>query len=483
MAKQILTVKNFNGGFSDSEKEGIKGAFLNGQSLDLHTEPTSVTVLPQSVDISGGQVTGNIKWIVSGKPYDTNVYFIDEDGQLYRLTNADVFSVVTQIANCVGQGLELHSDYLYYTQNTQLGRYGTLSSGVPTFDDDFQVSLNPTNASGFAPLKAFKEGLAVGNGNDLGWWDGAVWDQDRIILPPGFNIRCLEVLDEFLVIGAWRGDSITDSEEGYAFFWDGSSTTFNFFVNIPEGGINALLNSRNRLLSIVGSSGIVYLGHSPFTKMQQLPRMTPKKYIEVYPGAVTNWKGMALIGFSADTDNADILQGVWQWGARSDKYIEVLNFAYPISTGTVTGTGVQITAIKGIGDRLYIARNDNADHGVDRVLQTNAPYATAFWESLIFDDNRPGDEKQAQILKVTHKPLQAGESIQLGFQPNRSGSFTFDIANTVVGTTETRYPIDSAISRFYECQLRVNIVTAPTSAPTLTSVALYYDDGKTEEVF
>ena len=208
MARQLLTINQFYRGISPSNKLGDVGYFNFAQNMDIYSEPTSVTLNPKTVKESGTVVTGLIKWFVEGEPYDFNLYAVDENGAIYQRTSLGVWSIIQSTANCVGQGLGMFSDYLYYVQNTQIGRYGPLS-GVPSFTDNWQTGLNDTSVFGFAPFKAFRAGFAVGNENDLAWYDGSVWTQNRITLPIGFHIRSLEVVDEYLAIAAWRGGAIT----------------------------------------------------------------------------------------------------------------------------------------------------------------------------------------------------------------------------------------------------------------------------------
>lgn len=487
MSKRILPVTSFFGGISDSEKVGTTGTCFASRNINIFDEPTQITLNPATSKVSGSTVTELIKWTKEATPHNTKIYFYGDQGGIYVCDfDGTNWSLLQATSNSGGQGLEVHDDYLYYTQNTQIGRYGPLS-GAAAFTDAWQTGLNDTSSSiqtaNFAPIKAFRAGFAVGNGNDLGWWDGAVWTQNRIILPPGFNIRTLDVIDEFLVIGAWRGAAITDTEQGYAFFWDGDSTTFNHFVEIPEGGINAMLNSRNRLISMVGSSGILYLNYSPFQKVQKVPFVPISKSVELFPGAMTNWKGIAHMGIAGITDSDTLQAGVYQYGARSDRYPEGWVIGYTLSTGLTTGTSIQIGSVHGIGAQMYIGWRNGASYGVDRVSIASNPFASGTWESLIFDDERPFDEKQALVLKVTHKALASGESLQLGYKTNRATSYTTGTANSTVGSTQTRLIIPPADARFYEFQFEIILATSGATSPTVTSAALLYDDLLEEEDF
>ncbi len=480
MAKQLYSVRLFNGGIAESIKQGASpGAFYFGKRLNIFGDPTELTINPALSKVSGSTVVDLVKWIVPGTPHSTNIYYYGDAGHIYSSTNAGAsWADLRTVSNSGGQGLEVHGDYLYYTQDTQIGRYGLLS-GSPSFTDNWQTSLNDTSTTNFAPIKAFKEGLAVGNGNDLGWWDGSTWTQNKVVLPPGFNIRSLEVVDEFLAIGTWRGTSITASEDNYVFFWDGSATTFNFFVQ-TDGPVNALLNNKNRLMTIQGSEGAIYLNYAPFTHVHNIPFIDPDEYAEVFPGAVSNWRGKALIGAAGNTDAAGLYTGIYQLGSRNDKYTEALNYGFTPSHGNETGITRNIGAVKGLGNQMYVGWKDASSYGVDRVTTASAPYATGIYEGVLVDDKRPAKEKLALTLRADHIALLANETIQLGYKTNRASSYTTGDANAADDSTKTRLPIQASKARFNEHQFEV-ILGATTTSPKVTALSFLYDDLKEEE--
>lgn len=490
-APKILSTKYFQGGIAESEKIGLQGAFAFGQSLNIYQDPTKMTLMPAPTKISSTTVVDLIKWFVPGAPFNTNIYSYDTSGNIYSTTASGTTTLLRTVSSSKGQGFELHgstgSDYLYYVQNTQVGRYGPLS-GSPAFTDNWQTGLTDTSAIGFAPAKAFKEGIAIGHGNKMAWWDGSVWTLAKLTLPPGMNIRCFEVIDEYLAIGTYRSVSgaITDSDEGYIFLWDGSSITFNFFVSVPDGAVNSMLNSRNRLLINAGTSGIIYLksttylNMTPFQKAHQLPKLPLGNYVEVYPGAMTNWKGLSYIGFGANTDSSAIYQGLYAWGQKSDRYPECLNYCFPISTGTVNSTSLKIGAVQGVGNNCYIGWRDGANYGIDKLVNNGTPYTSGTWESLIFDDEQPGQQSKAITLKATHLALNSGETVQLGYKNNRAANYTTGSANGTVGSTETRFPVPLSDGRFNEFQFECILGTNTTTSPTITSIGLEYQDLKEE---
>jgi len=481
MAKKVLIVSQFFGGISESKKQGLPGSCQFARNLNIYDEPTELTLNPATAKESGSTVTGLVKWMVPGSPYDTRLYAYDDGGKIYdRQTNGTWTSLRT-VASSVGQGLEVFNDRLYYAQNTQLGRSSSIVAGSLTFTDNYRTGLTDTSAIGFAPLKAFHGKLYMGHGNLLLETDGSATPTNaKLTLPAGVYIRALEIIGEFLVLGTWSGTSITDSSRGTLHFWDGVSTDVNFAIDQSEGAVNALLNSNNRLLSIIGESGYIYMGYEPFTKVSKIPKLEFSKYAEIFPGAVTNWKGISMFGIS-NTDSSSIVNAVYQYGSKSGKYPEALTCGYTISTGSTTGTTVKIGAIRGVGDELFIGWRDGSSYGVDKVVQTASPFASGSWESSIFDDGNPAIEKESFTLKASHKSLASGESVQLGYRRNRDTNFTTGTANSTVGSRTTTLSIPLTTSRFEEFEFEVILATSGSTSPTVTSVSLGYNSNDQEE--
>lgn len=474
--KRVLNQQTFNGGIAESEKEGIAGSSFFSKHLNIYDDPRSIQLFPAPIKVSGDTVTGLVKWIVPATGYNTKTYFYDWSGSIYSQSSAGVWTFLQTTPSSSGQGMDVHDDYLYYSQAIQIGRYGPLS-GSPTFTDNWHTGLNDTSASTFAPVKAFKEGLAVGHGNKIGWWDGAVWTVDRIELPPGFNIRSLEVFNEYLVIGCYRGAQIVDNEEGYLFFWDGSSDTFNYFVTAQDGGVAALLNTKNRLISFLGADGSFYIDYQPFTKIQQIPKIKFSEYVDIYPGALTNWRSLSFFGISGGTDTTEMLRGVYAYGSTSSKYAPALCYAFTISTGR-SGQTVRIGAVKGIGNNLYISWQDGVLFGVDKVTNSGDCYTSGYFEQLIFDNNTTYRDKRVDRIKATHLALETGQGIQVSTSIERA-----DYIDGAINSSgdETNFTPESL--RFKEIQNKVTLISSSGDSPVVTSLAMLFDDQKEEQQF
>lgn len=481
MSKQILWQKDFYGGISHGKKIGAQGSFRYAEAADIHKDPNEWTILPAASKVSGSTVDSLVKWIVDGSPYNDKRYFYAENGKIFEEDSGGTWSSLRTVSSSGGQGLEIHDNYLYYTQDTQIGRYGLLD-GTPSFTDNWQTGLNDTSDTNIAPLKAFKEGLAVGHGDQLGWWDGAVWDDDRLVFPPDFQVRSITIIDGFIMIGAWRGDAVTDAEEGYIFEWDGSASTFTDFYP-TNGAPNAMANTDNQFAMVAGKNGNIYRGYDPASKVHRVPNKLETEYIEVLPGAMSTWNDQIVIGFGGATDSTTIPQGVYVYGAKDEMFPPVLNYSYLPSTGTQTGTGLKIGAVKGIGDVMYFSWKDGSSYGVDKVDPSNNPAATARMETLIHDDGRTHSDKMIEVFKVTHEPLVSGQSVKIQMAADRAASFTTLVTNSTVGSVETRIPVDSSDMKYREMEMAVEIAASGANAPVVTGMGFLWDDLMQEKIF
>lgn len=481
MALQATYISGGSGGISIAKKVGQQGSFRFGTHLNITDDPNELTLNLTGTKKSASIVTGLVKWIVDGTPFDTNRYAYDDAGNIYKIDSSDTFTLLRGVSNSHGQGLEIQADYLYYTQNTQIGRYGPLS-GTPVFTDAWQTGLDDTSTSLFAPITVLNDKLIVGHGNNVATWDGAIWTLAALTLPAQLNVRAVSRTDQYILVGAWRGTAVTASEDGYVYLWDALSDTFN--DSYPtEGGLNAINYYCNSLFSIQGKNGVIYTDTSPFNKAHQIPKLEIKKYVEVFPGAISTWQNMTFFGIS-NSDSSNVTRGVYSWGSKqSSVFPDALNYAYTISTGN-NGSTVQIGAVKGIGNDLYIAWKDGAVYGVDKIDETSSYALSGTYESMIEDAGSAGNQKAGVAVTVSHLPLASGESIAINYRHDRQSSFQTGVTNATLNDTSTKL-YNTGLpgaegSRFREWEWQTVLNGGGSSTPTVTDQVFIYDDLKEE---
>lgn len=352
----------------------------------------------------------------------------------------------------------------------------TTASDLETVDYHtfFGILVADTN---FHPLIDFDDGstgiVVVGNERYLGVWDEDTYNPNKIIFPPGFKCWSLTKDQEFVVAGCFKGDSLNTAEEARLFFWDGISPTLNFSRAISMGAPSALHNSKGRLIGVYGTSGEVYLGSEPFQRIQEVPKLARGKLVETFPGAITDWQGLTILGFGANTDDGSSMeQGAYAWGHRDDKLPEVLAYLGPITTGTTQATTLEIGMVKGFGKDLYIGWRDNTTYGVDKIIKTDNPVTAGSWESLIFDNGNPKKEKLSYKLVITFGALASGETVTPKTKIDRASSFTTGTTVSTVGATSAEVLLNK---RFKEIEIGFDWVTSTTFLK-ITGIEFYFND-------
>lgn len=328
------------------------------------------------------------------------------------------------------------------------------------------------------------QGMVIGNGNFLALYDGIAYrttgqgeGNERLKFAKEEKVRALALVGDYLAVGVWRGNNIADHGSSRVYFWDGSATFVNAFKDVP-GEINAMVTGDDGLLYIwYGGAGEIAVYDGSLTKVRQLNFLGENKYMEVYPGAVTNWNGIPRFGISGG-DTTTLIRGVYSYGRRSKDYPRTLNLDHVISTGS-TDSDVRIGALLGVGPAEFLVgwRDDTA-YGVD-MIDTSNDLASGTWESLIFDADAPTAEKLLSSIKLVFEALANGQSFTVEFKRDResswqsAGSVTY--ANTSNGTrTAKSLPIPALKKRFKELQLKITLASSTANAPKLLAIATYF---------
>lgn len=433
----------------------------------------------KSVQINVATVGTTADWTVTVHDPADNVIATKTIANASMATGDVSFTFATPWRPVIGASYHFHVT-VSNTTGTPALVTGTASDlETADFHTFYQILVTDVD---FHPMCQHINLLCVGNERYVATWDGIPggtsdnYQANRIVLPAGWKVRDLESTGEYLAIVAWKGTSITDFDESMIFFWDGYSSTYNFFIPIKEGVVTSAVPLEGRLYWIT-NRGDIFMWDGTVTKLHTIPGLTQQTYVDVYPDAMRNFQGLIRIGVAGTTNSAVVEQGVYTYGTKTSAYPESLSFDYPISTGTRKATTLKIGALGVRGNTLFISWDDNGTYGVDVVTTTAAPFATGVYESLIVNDDIPWKEKLAQVITVEHTALAANESIQIGYDIDSSGTFTTGTANTTTGSTNTRLNINN---RFKEIQIQVT-VTAVATTPDVTSISFAYNPLDTED--
>lgn len=469
--ENLWLIKNFSGGLADEDERGIPGSFRYGEQLDYRGDPSYLTGVNAPTKNSGTVIPALPKWI---EKYGTDIYVYAGDNHIYK-KGSPWTDEHTNGQTGVGNGMAVMGSILYYASNAKLGSYNGAA-----WTDSAQNFANGT-AGEWHPMKVFggAGGLCIGDGRNIAVldYDGVTWDNDVLILPLGERIKCLEIFGDYLAIGCWRGTNIYDNNEAHIYLWDGTSSTYNHKITFQESGIHALLNTPNGLMIIAGIKGNVYMYNGGgVSLLKQLPGITKNgtTYIEPYPGAITIYRGLPLIGVAGAGDDTAAYKGVFSWGSINKNYPETLNYEYLISTGTKTGTTCFIGTIKAVSDQeLYIGWRDNTSYGVDLIHATNK-VASCTYETLWFDGKIPFQEKDFKTFILTFNDLANGESITLKYRKDTETSWTtIGVVSNTGNPAENFYKFNYGI-KARRVQLQVILAGTNNTLPKLRSVGVLW---------
>jgi hypothetical protein len=326
------------------------------------------------------------------------------------------------------------------------------------------------------PMEEFLNFLVIGNERYIAKWDQATYEPNFISLPAGFKVRTISKQDEFLAIGAYKGATPRQAEASRIYFWDGIERTFNYFQELRIGAPNALINHSGDLIGIYGERGSIKKGKGePFQDIvDDVPKLANGKYLEVYPGAVTDARGgNTLIGISAVTDDATGLeQGIYEWGSQQNQIPESFTYTGILSTGTTQGTTLKIGMVKSMGTDVYVGWRDDATYGVDKVSIDSNFVASGSLESLLFDGGDPDVPMLPLNLTITFETLTANQTVTPKYKLDRASSWTTGTAATS-GAVEIEEPI---FTRCNEIEIGFDFTSTSNTQLKITSVKLTYDD-------
>tara|TARA_Y100000310_G_scaffold260707_2_gene269786 strand:- start:3170 stop:4963 length:1794 start_codon:yes stop_codon:yes gene_type:complete len=470
---KTIEISDFSGGLSDGTRVGIPGSFYWAKGLNYRNDPDSITANYVAAKNSGSTVADLVKW-VAHDPINGNTFYYGDAGKIYKRTSGGTWSLLQTTSNSGGQGLAVYADYLYYTQDSQIGRYGSLA-GSPSFTDNWQTSLNGTTE--WRPIYAFMNFIAVGNGRYLAHWDDTTWTATKLTFPAGWYVHCLGEVGSYMAIGVNDAAEPASATRGLIFLWDGTSSSYNDFVSVDDGPINAVLGRQNSLYIWAGHEGNMYVYTGGVQKIKKIPFVSDKKTIYAYPGAVTNYEGLVHFGLAGGTSTT-VHRGAYSWGQPNKNYPNGLNFEHPISpsitSGVNTGTAIDIGSTKAVGTNFYIGWKSSSTYGVD-LVSTTVKQLSVVYESRIISLSKLGTFRGVRIYFDT---LATGQTITIKYKADRQSSWqSLGSASVDVEGSVTHKFISKLGSVIKAMDIQFQATLAGTSGmPTLNKMVAYFDE-------
>lgn len=145
--KYQINLGAFSGGVSVDFKNGVQNSFQNAIALDFRKKASQMSVLPGMNTVATNLTDLPVSMIQD----PTGVrWMIGDQGNLYRVTTANVVSKVAQLSSASGHGLVYNqlSDMLYITGQQTVSMYGPITSSIAAphfYSDVFGKSASVAN--------------------------------------------------------------------------------------------------------------------------------------------------------------------------------------------------------------------------------------------------------------------------------------------------------------------------------------------------
>lgn len=382
------------------------------------------------------------------------------------------------------------------TANYHLHVTSTVNDGkiVSSSLNDMEGAVTPVGTTGaylaifyqilvddaYHPMAQFLNFLAVGNERYVAELQaGNIYNPHQLTLPAGYRVRCFAFWGQYIAIGTWRGTSITDTDIGDVFFWNGTDSTFSDRIAIPEGSVNCMFGSQNQLFMIAGYEGklISYAGGSLYTgmarteKIDSIPLMAPGEYMEVAPGGMTMWRSILRIGAALNTNSTHLHEGLYGYGRLNTQYPYSMVYDHPLSLGDQQTSMVKTGGVFASGQNFYMGWQNGNTFGIDNINVANASYSSATLEMLITDLGQITKRKLPLNFRADFEPLIAGQSVTLKYKHNRESTWHIigDSVQSTVGAPFTTGHIDDASN---EIQLAIDVTNTAATTPSIIQLTL-----------
>lgn len=394
------------------------------------------------------------------------------------------FVFTTPVRNSVAPNA---STYHFHITHNGAGTASTIGTATASdfsdarFETYANFFVNPVND--FHPAINFLQYLCILNERYLAVWEPisqsspslTEFKRHRLVFPSGYEGTSRAVWNEYLAIAVEKRSTSSTNEfqDGKIFFWDGVSTSYNFFIDVPEGAPYGLFSHKNTLYYFAAGALWAWRGGEP-VKLFQMPN-TDSEFSDTNTYMVNNPHTLAvrnsiLMGaFPSETSSTSIEHGVYSYGARDKNYDPSFGYSYTMSTGTRTNGTLRLGMVKSFGDKLFLSWRDGANYGVDKVDPSSDPFSTAVWESLIIDNGKPHKQKQATEYQIDFEALPTGATVTPKYKINR-GSWVAGTAATA-GDIEVKININK---RYKEIEVGFDLV-ATTTTPKIIAQTLIVD--------
>lgn len=341
----IKTIKNFIGGLSYSDKLTQENQYYIGTGLDPNRFPGYIYAGYAPSTFSNSAAVTDL--IVGLATYDNSAthkgYGIGTGGKFYEFTTGVGSENVTNAGNfpytiptSVGEDIirytcnsaSVATEMIMFSYNTtgNSGYIGVMPAGNDgsNIDVDWSSTIVANSAvftnNPHALISGADGNLYMADGYYINQIQGAVGangtlNVNEFDVPKDYTIYCMENYGSYLAVGASTVQKNSDTyyyNKSAVYFWDFSSSSYNFVVPIEDNKIVALKNMNGSLYAVTmgrgttGRGGVTLwiMDGDKFVKVRELRNGTTttqvfnQNCVDVFRGqlAISTYNGIYLWG-------------------------------------------------------------------------------------------------------------------------------------------------------------------------------------------
>lgn len=351
----------------------------------------------------------------------------------------------------------------------------------------------------FHPIEQFLHLTVIGNERYLSVWEplsdnpsNLEWQRHRLTFPPGYEVIGLAANDEYLCIATEMRSEDTERsfQHGKLFFWNGLDTTYEFYIDVPEGPPQSVFTFNNMIYMVINGALYAWPGGKNLVKLRTIADTDTEfsdssDVTEVFPNMMAIRRNTLMVGYPSVTENTNLESGIYSWGQKEKNFPMTLGLNYSISTGsrftTDSAAQVKIGCVRSFGDTLYFSWYDGdvipEQYGLDIVDNNSDPASSSSWESLEFEAGDGTHDKTARRLSIILSHSE-DDTIPSGYTitPKYRTNWTTDWAYGDPLTAANEYSMDIDV-RFKMIEYGFDITNDSATEPLqIGTVKFVYDD-------
>lgn len=321
-------------------------------------------------------------------------------------------------------------------------------------------------ANGWHPMVNFNSNLlCIGNGQYLSTYDftqdsgppNTAWNRHTLIFPNGYEVCGLSTNNQYLVVALEKRstNSSRNAQDGKLVFWDQTTASPNFVIDIPMGSPYGLQTFNNVTYFVCAGSLFAWSGGQTVIKVRKLAYQQTD-YLGVVDSTIVNPNMLAirynllLIGYPSKTTNVNLKYGVYTWGSIEVTFPNSMAYSYQLSnrlSNNAPATNLQIGCVYNFVDQMYTPwsytdAGGNNHYGVDFLSNSSTPAPYFDFRTLIYDGGISYKKKQGLRMQLTFLPLPSGYTLQAFYSIDRGADVLSPTAST--GDSKLVFELDNA---------------------------------------